>query len=211
MKLIKCIAVAGLVLTLNLQALAQETKPNFAYKPKSEKAAQGWSSYGFLAPIGAGVAIWVVQKGKKINMIGKRWVGPGLYDFVEEPFTFTENPNRALPLALIASGVVIGPSVGYFYGGCTEKGFISIGKRIGIIGGTFLLGYTPLTDASGGSYLHGVMLLSAGVFTIASAYHDIAVVDDTVRKHNASLANISIAPTYISSAGAPGVELTIRF
>jgi hypothetical protein len=213
MKLTKYIVVAGLVTALNLPTMAQDAEQSFSYKPKSEKAAKGWSTAGFLAPIGAGIAVWSMQKGKKESFTTIRWYKDYYGNWQPEEYQSYHNiePDRTLPVTLILSGVIVGPSLGYFYGGCTKKGFISIGKRIGISGGTFLLGYMAFTDVSGDDYTPGLILISGGVLTIASAYHDIAVVDDTVRKHNASLANISIAPTYISSSGAPGVEVMVRF
>lgn len=124
-------------------------------------------------------------------------------------------------IQLIATGVLIGPSLGYFYGGCTVRGIKGIGIRVGLVALTAVAADAAARSSSGGSsgsFLEGVgavlgvALVGSCVITIHAVY-DIAKVKSKVRKHNEKLRarSLGIVPTYSPNSDAPGLALQLTF
>jgi len=124
-------------------------------------------------------------------------------------------------IQLIATGVLIGPSLGYFYGGCTVRGITGIGIRVGLVALTAVAADAAARSSSGGSsgsFLEGVgavlgvALVGSCVITIHAIY-DIAKVKSTVRKHNRQFQerSLSLVPTYFPDLDAAGLALQLTF
>ena len=124
------------------------------------------------------------------------------------------------------AGMVVGPSAGYFYGGCPIKGI----KGLVIRGGTCALTYyfassikdpgvnkDAIIDLSGvGTALGRILVYTAGgIILAAEAAIDVGGVDDAVEDRNYEFpgenSNVSITPKYFAEYGAGGMELNITF
>ncbi len=205
------VTAATLIILIGVSSSAQQPGGKFNYSPKSEKTALACSEVGLLGPAVIGAAIWATQSGKTVNYTAKRWYGPGLNDYVTYSDSYNEGPDRTVPIALIASGVVFGPAVGYFQGGCLKEGLISIGKRTSILAGTYALGYLTFDNALDDNSLTAAVLVSGGLLTIISAIHDVSAVKGAVREHNAARGKFTVSPVYFPDTDAAGVGLSIRF
>lgn len=77
-------------------------------------------------------------------------------------------------------GVMIGPSFGYFYGGCWGRGLLMTGLRVGV--SALALAYALENDEKDNTAL---AVLMAGTL-VGSAIFECATVKSAVRKHNAA-------------------------
>jgi len=120
---------------------------------------------------------------------------------------------------LAIAGVLVGPSLGYFYGGKADRGMKGILIRTGTVALTWVIGGIAAQSAGGGfSGLEAaikVCAVGAGVVLIEAIY-DIATVKSTVRKHNEELrqknqTSVTLLPKYFADSGAGGLELRITF
>jgi len=165
------------------------------FKLKSETKALRWSLLGTLVPISTGVGLGILYSGPK------------------------DDPAPAL--VLIGSGLVIGPSLGYFYGGRSGRGFggtmIRLGIEMVVVTGALV---TASSVKGGGGFgnptaaVAGVIVLAVGQgFVLAHGIYDIAKVKSEVRKFNQSLekTTLIIAPKYFSNLRAPGFEVRMTF
>lgn len=161
---------------------------------KSESTALQWSLFGTLVPLAAGVGLAAAVSGPD------------------------ENPVP--PLVLMGSGLIIGPSLGYFYGGRSNRGMQGIAIRLGMeavfvtTAGIAVekVGTSTLEDFS--SIVAAVVILTVGqVFVLAHGIYDIANVKSEVRKYNQSLkkTNLMVMPKYFAQSKVPGVQLQISF
>ncbi len=127
-------------------------------------------------------------------------------------------------VVLILTGVTVGPSVGYFYGGKTARGFTGIGVRVGIGALTAIAAAGAAANAAkddqgfGFPELEAAMsvgIVGAGVIAI-SAIYDIAAVRSAVEKRNSELirrsqTSVRMFPKYFADSGAAGLSLNITF
>lgn len=115
-------------------------------------------------------------------------------------------------LALCGFGLLIGPSLGNFYAGNTDRAFGGIGTRVAIIGGTALfVSGLDLYDGDGGA---AIAFSAVGcAFFISSVVCDIAAAGRQVGKSNKNLFNakLSINPIYFAEANTPGLNVTMNF
>ena len=171
----------------------------------SPNKALAWSLGWTLAPIAAGAAIWSMQK-------------PTVHTTTY--YTSTEDPNRTLPLVLIATGVIIGPSVGYFYGDCDDRGSNGIVIRGLLVGATVaaasIAGQSQhssgFMDFSG---LEAAMIagsIGCGIILIDSIY-DLCVVRKNVQsQNNRKLATrVNLTPGIASDGATPTLNLSVAF
>ncbi|MCI0330502.1 MAG: hypothetical protein L0196_06060 [candidate division Zixibacteria bacterium] len=130
----------------------------------------------------------------------------------------TQGPNDAgiVPgVVLMGSGVVFGPSLGYFYGGRPGRGLSGIGIRLGLsaatLGATYIAGTS--TDGWDGLDRAAVAFFIGSGVVAAAAVADVLLVPKAVRKHNRSLQEkaLTIAPAYFAQHGAPGVKVQVQF
>ena len=151
---------------------------------KSENAALALSALGTLIPVALGVAT----------------VGA------------SEGPDGSLlPGIMIISGILVGPSLGYFYGGLPWRGLASIGLRVG---GTVAVGAAIAISWDNPDNSSAEMLAWSGAaLLVGSMVYDIASVKRTIRKHNRSLGGkaLIVTPAYFAISGAPGIRMQIKF
>jgi hypothetical protein len=127
------------------------------------------------------------------------------------------NDHTPVGGALILTGIIVGPSTGYFYGNCAGRGAQGILIRIATGGVTVALtfavanSYDP--DESFSEFAAGTMAIGvAGLGTAVIMYeaiHDISQVKSEVRKHNAGISSmsLSVAPKFFAQSKAFGLEL----
>ena len=127
------------------QARAQSAAPDTLPPPtpqKSVAAAHLLSAGGLLVPVAAG-GLLAAHSG------GSSQGGSGA--------------------ALIYAGLMVGPSVGYFYGGCTKRAWIGIGIRAGITAAALTVAaVTPPTGGFDVDYLIGGVAL--GLIAVEGIY-----------------------------------------
>lgn len=170
-------------------ALLPGTAP-YAPKLKSENTAYHWSLYGTLAPIGASIVIGASHIDKQGTSI----------------------------IILLGSGLIFGPSLGYFYGGRPGRGLTGAGIRVGLAAAT-AVATAQAAEATKDEFLNfsafGVFSLGLAAVTVSSIV-DIKHVKAAVRKHNRSLLEkrekmLSITPAYFAQHGAPGLNMQVQF
>jgi hypothetical protein len=120
-------------------------------------------------------------------------------------------------IVLTLPGIIVGPSLGYFYGGMPGRAWTGIGLRVvgvgGVVSSFVICGWDCGPKDSSYDIAWAVFLAGAGL-TVGSAIYDLADIKPAVRKRNEKLKSgpeISISPTYFADAGASGFRLTIRF
>lgn len=111
---------------------------------------------------------------------------------------------------MIIGGGLLGPSLGYFYGGIPGRGGVGIGVR-----GLFLF---LATVGAIGNYLSGeeqglILAYAAGIGGLASAIYDIISVGPAVRKRNKELRETAffISPIVIPQKRAAGINVHFQF
>lgn len=118
-----------LVVFLSNSSAQDKTFFNSNFEPKSETKALIWSVSGTLLPIATGLGILFADKGKI-----KRYHGQ------YTDWSYRESPDRTLPIVLMISGVMVGPSFGYFYGGEAQRGMTGALLRLVVGTGSFVIG-----------------------------------------------------------------------
>jgi hypothetical protein len=125
---------------------------------KSETAAVWLSTAGLVLPVATGLVLAAHSAGTNQSEIGATLVGAGL---------------------------LLGPSVGYFYGGCAQKGWIGIAIR----GGLAVVTIAAMAATGWGSGDIGFYIIvgGAGLVLIGlQAFYDCFAVASCVRHHNES-------------------------
>ncbi|UCC80434.1 MAG: hypothetical protein JSW64_03470 [Candidatus Zixiibacteriota bacterium] len=207
MKIFKVsLTVTMTVVILSVGAAGQVQKNSLDFsedKLKSPVRAAQYSMMGVLLPIAAGVALWQI-------------------DSPDSPYGY-ENPDRTIPVMLIVSGVVLGPSAGYFYGGCPERGATGILIRVGT-GALTAVAAKAAADAhesdgfmdfSGLEAALTVGAIGSGIIVI-EAIADMALVKGAVEKKNIRIGQqkgpeVTLLPTYFADSGATGLQLNVTF
>ncbi|HXF49639.1 MAG TPA: hypothetical protein VNL73_09495 [Verrucomicrobiae bacterium] len=123
----------------------------------------------------------------------------------------SDKEDVEMAAAVVANtGTVLGPSVGYFYGGVHKRGWTG-GAIRGVFTGFFLLAANEAENSRG----DGEELVASAIatFIIVHAIVDIAQVDGAVRKRNQEMAQTGwqLAPKYFAKSKTPGLQLQITF
>lgn len=169
------------------------TREQTPLKLKSETKALRWSLLGTLVPITTGVGTGILYS--------------------------RPNDDPAPALVLIGSGLLIGPSLGYFYGGKSDRGMKGVLIRTGIEVVTMVGAGIAVSSGGGdfgdfGNVVAAFIVLAVGQgLVLAHGIYDIAKVKSEVRKYNQSLqeTTLMVAPKYFADSGAPGLQLRITF
>lgn len=119
-------------------------------------------------------------------------------------------------IVLAVPGLIIGPSLGYFYAGLPRRAWTGIGLRFAGIGGMVSSFAICGWDCGPGddSYdLAWVVFISGAALTAGSAVYDIATVEGAVRRKNEALlsASMRIVPAYFADAKAVGLKVEFFF
>lgn len=160
----------------------------------------GSSTICTVAPVIVGVLWWKFDDPDSVHEYYSGWSQ-----------TYVKNPDRTGPVALILSGIIIGPSIGYFACGKVEQGVNGIVIRSLISSSSFLLG-VKLGSIRGGIFT----MMIGSVVTIGFAIKDIVSVDDPVQKNDKDIScsaapSLRIAPAYFADSGAAGLQLNLNF
>lgn len=154
---------------------------------KSETKAFNLSFFGTLIPVGLGAASLAVDR------------------------------SGVATLVLVPIGIIIGPSLGYFYAGKSGRGLATAGLRFLLIPGVALASFATCGwdcgEGDSGYDAAWIILIVGEALVVASAVYDIATVKKAVRKRNLAWGdkNWIIAPKYFAESGAGGVEIKIKF
>lgn len=171
--------------------------PSFAqnyYHPKSENAAFALSLFGTALPVGSAILL-------------------DMDDTKESDF----------PFYLAVGGLVVGPSLGYFYGGVERRAWKGIALRTMVACGTlFVVALIPDGISTRGHFSSKrnedsssdvvLLIIGSGVVAI-SALTDIFSVSGHVKRRNQKLwyGNFAVLPTYFPKHQTPGLQLQIVF
>jgi hypothetical protein len=128
-----------------------------------------------------------------------------------------DDPDRSSEGLLIASGVVVGPAIGYWSAGMSGRGWKTLGLRTGL----FLLSFIPAFGICGWNCTVGdpeydlawaVIATGAGLGA-ASAVYDLARMKRNVREHRVrqTAPSVGITPTYIPRTHALGMRVSMVF
>lgn len=113
------------------------------------------------------------------------------------------------------AGMILGPSVGYFYGGRPGRAFLGSGIRLGLTAGTVagMIAICPIFCSDKENTWTWVVFIGGHSLLAASAIYDIATVKKAVRMHNEKLHQTGwlLSPKYFADHKAGGLELQITF
>lgn len=117
------------------------------------------------------------------------------------------------PAILFTSGLVLGPLVGYLYGGVAGRGLLGAGIRFGVTGLTYLAAASTAGPSFSSLGSAVVVLVLGTAFVGVDAIYDILAVGGYVNEQNNlnRVFGVSVTPTYSFSTQSTGIQLTISF
>jgi len=186
-----------IVVYLFFLTFTQDAAGERIFKPKSEAKARGLCIIGTLLPVAAGGLIWSLDQPEK---------------------KYGPSPDRTVPIVLILTGIVTGPSYGYFYAEQPGRGMLSIGIRLGI--GTATWWATEVaqrsseTSAKFFDHPKDKIVALGSLCLLASGIYDIVKVKNAVRKYNQIIRerrSLILMPKYFSESKAVGLGIEMKF
>jgi hypothetical protein len=116
---------------------------------------------------------------------------------------------------VIASGIIVGPSFGYFYGNETGRGLGGIAVRAGIMGGSMIIGIIAgSTQRNGWDGLGTAVVISGigAVITCIAALEDINHVGELIDENNTKIrkASLSLETAYFPQTSSYGLNLRMN-
>ncbi len=120
-------------------------------------------------------------------------------------------------LVLTLPAIIVGPSLGYFYGGMPGRAWLGIGLRTAGLGGmvsSFAICGWDCGPGDSGYDIAWAVFLAGGGLTVVSAIVDIASVKGDIRERNEKLAakaQLTAGPMYFPMTKTVGVGLALRF
>ena len=176
----------------------------------SPNKAVSLSMVSTMLPVAAGFVVWATQKPEHPDeYYGGYFTNHHYRDY-----------NRTLHLVLIATGVMFGPSAGYMYGDCGNRGGTGILIR-GIVGTATVVTATAVANSM---HSDGFMDFSAaiagltigivgGVVIVIDAIYDLSKVEQNVRAQNKKKlgTTFGLAPGISPYRGAPTLNLRVTF
>lgn len=128
--------------------------------------------------------------------------------------------NVGLGVGIAGFGLFFGPSIGYFYGDCSNRGMTGVGVRSLVALGTgviaVIVSHTHKSegwmDFGGLEAAAKVCAVGAGVIAVLCLY-DISRVHDTVEKQNRHrrLSSVRLNPSLSADGQTWGIELSLAF
>lgn len=185
--------------------------PNSNPRLPSERTAVCLSTSATLIPITAAIIIIKLQEPDHIIEYDSH--GYLTRDYFKDP-------DRTIPVALIISGVIIGPSIGYFYGDCSGRAISGIALRMFVGTATCLIANAAANSGSHDEFLDfsglskAIAIGSIGsAIIVLSAVYDLTRIRSTIKNHNekASAAAISLNPIIFAHGALFGLQLTAHF
>lgn len=163
-----------------------------------------------MLPIVAGFVVWAAQKPEHIV---EHYDGNATWEY-------DKDPDRTLPLVLIATGVMFGPSVGYVYGDCGNRGGAGILIR-GIVGtATITTAYTVANSIHSDGFMDfsgaiaGLTIgVVGGAVIVVDAIYDLSKVEQHIRAQNDKKlgTTLGLAPGIYPYSGTPTLNLHVTF
>ncbi len=147
-------------------------------------------------------------------------------DTIQPPF---KSPSRAFTYSLVGTlaplptlvltlpAIIVGPSLGYFYGGMPGRAWLGIGLRTAGMGGmvlSFVICGWDCGPGDSGYDIAWATFLAGGGLTVVSAIVDIASVKGAVRRQNEKLkekSDLAVIPMYFPMTNTVGMGLSLRF
>lgn len=152
------------------------------------------------------------SKAFKLSLIAT--IAPVVAGMALMPKSDVENKSTVIPSAFIGAGIIIGPSVGYFYGDCGKRGGTGIAIRVGTLLATAGALSMVVAAHENDSYLDAlgpfVLVVGTGAgIIIVDVIYDIAHVRGAVWDHKVQ--SVAVRPRVFGPSRAPGLELSLRF
>ena len=116
-------------------------------------------------------------------------------------------------LVLAFPGIIVGPSLGYFYGGMPGRAWTGIGLRTAALGGIIIGLLICWNCGPEASYTtNWIVLVSSAGLLVGSAVYDIASIKKAIRNKNASIQNsvLTLTPRYFVRTKSVGLALSFR-
>lgn len=193
-KLMITILTGLLVLSAGRARAQQDNQESEIYTLRSENTALRWSVLGTLLPTITGTLIVASSAEDGDNIGTLRFAG-----------------------MLFTGGLIIGPSLGYFYSNCPGRGLSGIGVRtMGLIIAAEGMAAGMGGDIYGGEDFSGgaiaMTIIGGGIF-VGDMIYDFATVKKAVRDRNrkSGLSSFYIAPAYFPKHNAAGVSVNLAF
>lgn len=126
---------------------------------------------------------------------------------------------------IMGLGIYMGPAVGYWKEGASQRGWMGVGVRFGIVMGAATVASTllpdhPMTDEeldSPKAHLASLAFLGAGVGVLWSAVNDIRKADQHVRTARAksraarTVGSVNVIPAFDVASGRAALQARITF
>jgi hypothetical protein len=124
--------------------------------------------------------------------------------------------NGGIRLSLLFVGLLVGPAVGYFYGGEPGRGWTGIGIRGGVLALCGGVGYAAFHGKNSSDDLGPIILLGSAAFALVlgDAIYDLSNVEETIEKHNSEIqkAQLSIQPMlHVGNKNLVGLRVGVTF
>lgn len=121
------------------------------------------------------------------------------------------DPEAGAGVLLFLSGLILGPSIGYFTTGQTGRGFAGFGIRSGVFVGTVLLAYAtcPVYCSESEESTATIIAISGLAVTAALAVYDITKVRRKLPEGPAE--RVTFYPTYVPATKSPGIGIMVAF
>jgi hypothetical protein len=116
------------------------------------------------------------------------------------------------PVSLGIGGILIGPSIGYFYSNKAGRGLSGIGNRTGLGASTALLSILIGTCSLDSVEPNAVLIACGGGIFLYSAVADIIKVKKAAREYNQTINqrnSLTITPEYFPKYSAVGLSIRI--
>jgi hypothetical protein len=215
--MLSCGVATGVILLSAGETLAQTmytaSKPlgaetSIVSSPRlSEKTATRLSAFGTVIPTGLGFILAATRSGHEYYY----------NDMYGYPYSYHDDPDQTVPALLISSGIILGPSLGYFYAGRPGRAFAGIGFRTAIGFGALIGAFATCGwDCGEGEEAYDTawgILIIGGALVAGSAIYDIGKVDNAVRAQNLKHAGpkISVLPDYFPGHKTLGLRAKLTF
>jgi hypothetical protein len=119
------------------------------------------------------------------------------------------------PALIIASGLILGPAMGYWSAGMAGRGWKSFAIRAGLgvvsfVPAMAICGMDCIADDSNYD-VAWVMIATGSGLGLFSAVHDLSRIKSNVERHRSRRGSYEVVPTYDYTTRAGGVRVTVRF
>jgi len=200
------------MLLLTTSARAQGEFPYYSSPQlKSENTALKYSAASTVVPIAAGVLWWSLDSPEKVNYFDHYGGYIGSYH---------KEPDRTVPLLLISTGIMVGPSIGYFYGGRATRGMTGLCIRAGTAVLTAIVADAVANNQPdvflAETFAGYAVGIAGSIVIIIESIYEIAAVRGAVREHNNEFirhqgSSVTLFPVYFAQSETVGLGINVNF